>query len=119
MGIFNTRNPVINTQQWIANGYATSSVQVPNTAPGVDVVAASGTPNTPRYVYLTVDATVNNAAPVYFLLGSGTVSATNYSFILDPGITFNEQISAEKISALSTTANSQTVRVAIAPGAKV
>lgn len=116
MGIYNTRNPVVVTTQWMANGYVTSNVTVPNTA--TDVVTAVAGSTTPRFLFITVDALVANAAPVYILLGTGVVSATNYSFVLEPGITLETQIMGEKISALSTTANAQTVRLAIANGVK-
>lgn len=125
MGIFSTRNTQVNTQQWMPGNYVNSTLSVTNVAAGVELVPAVATPTVPRFVFITNNASGTNAAAIHILIGTGTgatptqPSAANSTFTIDPGLSIELPIWGDRVAAISSTANAQEVKVAIAPGVKV
>jgi hypothetical protein len=124
MGIFQTRNPTFNSSQWMPGNYTTTSVSVTNTAAGVELVPAVASPTAPRFCFITNDASGANAAAIHVLVGTGSgttptqPSATNSTFTIDPGLSLEIQVWGDRVAAISSTANAQTAKVAIANGVK-
>ncbi len=124
MGIFQTRNPTFNSSQWMPGNYTTTSVSVTNAAAGVELVPAVASPTAPRFCFITNDSSGANAAAIHVLVGTGSgatptqPSATNSTFTIDPGLSLEIQVWGDRVAAISSTANAQTAKVAIANGVK-
>lgn len=125
MGIFSTRNTQVNTQQWMPGNYANSTISVTNVAAGVELVPAVASPTAPRFCIITNNASGTNAAAMHVLIGTGTgatptqPSATNSTVTIDPGLSIELTVWGDRIAAISSTANAQEAKVAIAPGVKI
>lgn len=125
MGIFSTRNQTLNSVQWMPGNYANTTVSVTNATAGVELAPAVASPSAPRFVFITNNASGANAAAIHILIGTGTgatptqPSAVNSTFTIDPGLSMELPIWGDRVVAISSSANAQEVKVAIAPGVKV